>query len=201
MAVPFMWGSLRLAPISIIILLLYYYYYNNIDADRRSCLGWTDTSNSSRPPQIVKLHHGPRTTNNFICPQMFTVTCDVVGENLLWNLTSPQVNDSSLFEFLSTDHERTSANCRIKPCPDRVKHTTVTSDSEHLRVDFWGILINRTTVNYTATDLLHKCNSSLLVNPIISKGAPVITVACLTFCPSSGDIIQSLLETKFPSKI
>ena len=183
----------------------YYYYYNIIDADRRLCLGWTDTSNSSPPPQIVELH-GPQTINNFICPQIFTVTCDVVGENLLWNLISPQVNDSSLFEFLPRDHGRTSANCSIKRCPDHVKHTTMTSDSEHLRVDFWGILINRTTVNYTTTDVLHKCNSSLLVNPIISKGAPVITVACRTFCPSthlgSGTVtmVQSLLETKFPSK-
>ena len=131
---------------------------------------------------------------------MFTVTCDVVGKNLLWYfLTSPQVNDSPLFTFLTSDHEQTSDDCSVKP--DRVKHTTKMSDSEHLHVDFWGVLINHTTVNYTTTDVLHKCNSSLIVNPIISKGAPVITLACRTQCPSSGVIIvESLLVTKFPSK-
>ena len=170
-----------------------------IDADRRQCLGWTDISSSTRgPPQIVQLR-GPRTINSFICPQTFTVTCDVVGENLFWYLMHPQVNDDPLFTFLTKDHDQTAANC-TEPRPDRVKHTTRMSDSEYLHIDFWGILIN-CTVTYTT---LHKCNSSLIVNPIISKEAPVITLGCRSHCPSSdlgsGAIVQSLLQIKFPSK-
>jgi hypothetical protein len=96
------------------------------------------------------------------------------------------------------DHEQTSVDdCSIEP--QRVKHTTRISeaDSEHLHIDFLGVLINRTTVTNTT---LYKCNSSLFVNPITTKGAPIITLACRTYCPSSGAIVQSLLETKFPSK-
>ena len=164
-------------------------------------MGLTNTSSrSERPsPEVVQLH-GPYSTNNFICPQSFTLTCDVVGENLLWYLVHPQVNDEPLFTFLSSDHYTGTENGQEFQGTDRVKHTT--RSSENIYMDIWGILINITVDAGTG---VHKCNSSLIVSPFV-KEAPGIVIGCRSHCPSNahfdpGTTVQSLLEIKFTGKL
>ena len=167
-------------------------------------MGWTNTSNSGGPPPEIVQLHGPYTINDFICPHNFTLTCNAVGENLLWYLVHPQVNDEPLFTFLTNDHTANNDCSEIYNGQEgtadhrRVKH--ITRMSENIYIDFWGVLINITVDAGTG---IHRCNSSLIVSPFI-KEASGITLGCRSHCPStllgSGAIVQSLLKIKFTSK-